>query len=565
MSIVPTNKFESITDFILRGDVSSEFEGFTNTKMYHLTLSTHIDKNCILKLYEEKIRSIVRKNKNYIEYFSVCHENGNTGDYPHTHVLLKYKYGLTGKPFKMDFFDYTGDIIIHAHIRVIKNHWHYNSVGVYHWKEDKDVYSNFKPNFNVKQKFTFEDGLKSYREGGRSELCSNTCRVDPEKVSKNHNVSDGYKMYSLDKLDSKKRESNYSQTNIPGWLYYLIKTDLTDNRDNVITVAIDAPNVEDMDEAAYFLQVEYNALFFDMTSGYQKTMNVITEKLTDLYSRDISIGTVILRIRNKIPHTNFYSDVERLRKGYFHLKIKNSYNKVDTGKYIKILILSNFRFEISQEKCSPDLWKMTTVDFGKIVNVFSNDLEREKDQITLSSLNLDEELIPLKIWPIETYFSGRVYLDLVNEMITNFYEPEITIKYRMLTRGEIDDMVVVMKNPIELRNKIFYSESSHVTIYTQPIFRKLTNKELRSEHIWEVTNISGKRLTDEQIIRAKNLRKKCLKPKDDIFQDELNRHKELIKNKYGKVSESKDIENIFPCKPLVIPDMIVPKIGIKTK
>ena len=100
---------------------------------------------------------------------------------------------------------------------------------------------------------------------------------------------------------------------------------------------------------------------------------------------------------------------------------------------------------------SIDKWKVFRLHHGKVQHVFADKSELSKDSFSVNRLCEDGgflDLVPLKYWPIELYSSCQIYMWLINEMIHNFIEPEITIKYRSLTEQECHDRFITILSPI---------------------------------------------------------------------------------------------------------------------
>lgn len=350
---------------------------------------------------------------------------------------------------------------------------------------------------------------------------------------------------------------------MPSCFKYISHLDLTDNRDNVISVGVDAPDIEDKKEFCRFLQVNLNAQYFDLNSGYLETMKVVKERLSDMYARDIPINILIFNIRNQIPHKNFYKDMECLQKGYFNYKIKNTYNAIDMGSPIKILILCNFEFEASSHLCSINKWKVFRIHNGKVQHVFAETVELNKDKISLNLLcNNDNDyidLVPLKYWPIELYSSSQIYIWLINEMITNFIEPEITIKYRALTEEECHNRYISVISPRKIYEDVFPNKVFPGTNVLSDYIhgRSLSREEVNRGYVWVVKNISGTQMTPDQIIKEKEFRNRRKQYEDKIIDIEISKHKEFALNKYKSLET--EIQE-FSSKFQVIDDYIEEKI-----
>lgn len=549
----------SIKDFV--EDATKVFTGFNNTKMYHLTYSYHMDLDKCLVYFGK----LFKTHKNNILYYSIVLENGEDKSNPHTHVALKLEKGLRGKKYDMRFFDYkcplsgTSDTIkSHPHIRKVTHPGHWNTICIYHHKEENaNVITNYTPNWNSKQKFSYTRGMIAFKDGGRAGMYKHIGNNHPDQLSRAHNIYDGYKMEALDNKAKGLYVSSYTMDNMPPCFKYILNLDLTDNRDDVISVAVDAPDIEDKKEFTRFLQINLDAMYFDLNSGYLETMKVVKDQLSDMYSRDILINLIIFNVRDKLPHKKFYKDMECLRDGYFNFKIKNTYNKVDMESPIKILIMTNFVLDISPRLCgSINKWKAFRLHNGKVQHVWADKTELSKDSVSLNLLCNNEnfmDLVPLKYWPIELYSSSQIYIWLINEMIINFIEPEITIKYRLLTTQECHDRYINILSPKKLYEKIFpikpYPGTKILSEYNHG--RSLSRAEVYRGRAWVVKDISGTQMTPEQIEREKEFLNRRIQYEDKISKIEIDKHKEFAHNKFNLMSLNSEGQK-FPSRFQVI-------------
>lgn len=162
----------SITDFVIT--ITKDFDGFNNTKMYHLTYSYHINLNEYLSYFEK----IFKDHKNNILFYSMVLENGENKANPHTHIAIKLEKGLYGKKYDIRFFDYNcpyakikDNRLMHPHIRKVYHPGHWNTICIYHHKEENsDVITNYTPNWNGVQKFNYTTGMLAFKNGGRSAI-----------------------------------------------------------------------------------------------------------------------------------------------------------------------------------------------------------------------------------------------------------------------------------------------------------------------------------------------------------------------------------------------------------
>ena len=155
-------------------------------------------------------------------------------------------------------------------------------------------------------------------------------------------------------------------------------------------------------------------------------------------------------------------------------------------------------------------------------------------------------------------------------MIINFIEPEITIKYCLLTTQECHDRYINILSPKKLYENIFpekpYPGTNLLSEYNHG--RTLSRAEVYRGRAWIVKDISGTPMTPEQINRETEFRNRQKQYEDEIMDIEINKHKEFARNKFKSleidsqqfpsrfqiIDDSNDETITEPKKELCIPD-----------
>ena len=149
-----------------------------SNKRLHLTYKTHLVFIDWLKWIGGKYPKIK------VDKYSMVHENGSEGAYPHTHILVSFNDVFTSSSEKC--LDFTG---IHPQIKKISGDDHWNNTIIYHKKEGTP-YTNLEFDIDAFKR----NGEKLLEEENKKKQVAFGYEDIRQLKDSNSSISDAYKM-----------------------------------------------------------------------------------------------------------------------------------------------------------------------------------------------------------------------------------------------------------------------------------------------------------------------------------------------------------------------------------
>lgn len=498
---------EDVMEDLLKDPVQKKSGRFyiKNQKM-HLTYHFHIKIDRFLKYIKELLATV----DNGIKEYSIVHETGDkTVPHNHTHAAFWFNKSLEiTLPTFFDYDDGNPENQKHPNIKCVSNKKLFDDICDRYHKKENSPKTNRVRKQKQESKYVVECGKGQYyptKEGLEACRTDNDVALLVAKCGAQRITQTGSYIIAWKALKNKPEPPDTRELPmLKKWQKELLDYLLDTSNDRIIPWIVDVTGGAGKSVLGDYMVRVHGAIV--LTSLNSSNALHTIRKYKD---EGIPIRYIIINLtRTTGDYVGVYTIIESLKDGRFTSGKYDSIN-ITIKPAPCVCVMSNTKPDI--ERLSADRWDVMFLEREAIRHVFKGETafalhnemklmkkkreiprkieEKQNIEIEVRDLNL----LDAKVWPIEAYDEGSIYIGITDILLLVGKVGTISYTYRPLTEDEMwegikkiktrKEILFLMKNPhLKILPTSYLTDTEQLILQDpyETVYHKLTRREIET-------------------------------------------------------------------------------------